>query len=230
MPKRGVNLQENEVTRAFKTVNDTYIEPISFIVPRRAEVFQSDIYPPAVGSRPGSTSSEYFGGKDAIPPKIDLENVYNNEAPTEVPSDYKPPPPLTPMPAAAETKKPEPTPREPPQPSPAMRAPASMKEQGASMSSMASKFADKKDNEEEDDDSSSFEEVAKPVERNATQSKPTVKVDSPAAAAPTGPNATLEPLPLATPGMWKVSHHPSSSLLSSHILSPIRLCLSITIN
>ena len=43
LPKRGVNTHENEVMRAFKTVNDTYIEPISFIVPRRAEVFQDDI-------------------------------------------------------------------------------------------------------------------------------------------------------------------------------------------
>lgn len=40
LPKRGVNMHENEVMRAFKTVNDAYIEPISFIVPRRAEVFQ----------------------------------------------------------------------------------------------------------------------------------------------------------------------------------------------
>ena len=43
LPKRGVNTHENEVMRAFKTVNDSYIEPISFIVPRRAEVFQDDI-------------------------------------------------------------------------------------------------------------------------------------------------------------------------------------------
>ncbi len=40
--------------RAFKTVNDSYIEPISFIVPRRAEVFQDDIFPPAVGSEPST--------------------------------------------------------------------------------------------------------------------------------------------------------------------------------
>ncbi len=43
LPKRGVNTHENEVMRAFKTVNDSYIEPVSFIVPRRAEVFQNDI-------------------------------------------------------------------------------------------------------------------------------------------------------------------------------------------
>lgn len=206
MPKRGLNLQENEVMRAYKTVNDAYVEPISFIVPRRAEVFQSDIYPPATGSKPGMTSAEFFSGKDALPPKIDMESVYNNEAPTEVPSDYKPPPPLTPMPAP-EPKKAEP-PKEPPQPSPALRTPASMKEQGASISNMASKFADSKEPEDEDD-SSSFEEVPKPVER--AQAKPTLKVDQADGPSSTSAQKPFEPLSLATPGMWKVSllTHPS---------------------
>ena len=197
MPKRGLNVQENEVMRAFKTVNDTYVEPISFIVPRRAEVFQSDIYPPATGSKPGMNCQEYFSGKEAIPPKIDMESVYNNEAPTEVPSDYKPPPPLTPMPVP-EARKPEP-PKEAPQPSPAMRAPVSMKEQGASMSNMASKFADSKNAEDDDDDSSSFEEVPKPVER--AQSKPTAKVEKVEPA----PAIIQNPLEPPTPSMWKVS-------------------------
>ena len=212
MPKRGLNLQENEVMRAYKTVNDTYIEPISFIVPRRAEVFQSDIYPPATGSKPGMTSADYFGGKDALPPKIDMEGVYNNEAPTEVPSDYKPPPPLTPMPVP-ETKKPEPpkeAAKEPPQPSPAMQTPASMKEQGASMAAMTSKFADPKEVSEEDDDSSSFEEVPKPVER--AQGKPTLRVENAESAAESN-QGSFQPLSLATPGMWKVSAQKSVEIV-----------------
>ncbi|CAI4211532.1 unnamed protein product [Parascedosporium putredinis] len=45
LPRRGLHVHENEVMRAYKTVNDSYIEPISFTVPRRAETFQSDIYP-----------------------------------------------------------------------------------------------------------------------------------------------------------------------------------------
>jgi coronin-1B/1C/6 len=90
MPKRGINLHENEVLRGFKTVNDTYIEPVSFIVPRRAEMFQSDIYPPTTGLKAGTTAEEWFGGKTALPPKISLESVYDGEAPKEVPSEYKP--------------------------------------------------------------------------------------------------------------------------------------------
>ncbi|KAL9626691.1 MAG: hypothetical protein Q9164_007818, partial [Protoblastenia rupestris] len=91
LPKRGVNVHENEVMRAFKTVNDSYIEPISFIVPRRAEVFQDDIYPPAVGLKPAMSASEWFGGKEGVPPKIDLAAIFAGEEPTEIASDSKPP-------------------------------------------------------------------------------------------------------------------------------------------
>lgn len=84
LPKRGINLHENEVLRCFKTVNDTYVQPVSFIVPRRSEMFQSDIYPPTTGIKPGVTASEWFGGKTALPPKISLESIYEGEAPKEV--------------------------------------------------------------------------------------------------------------------------------------------------
>ena len=167
LPKRGLNVHENEVMRAFKTVNDSYIEPISFIVPRRAEVFQGDIYPPVTGTKPAMSSGEWFEGKDALPPKIDLESVYAGEEPAEVPSTSAP------MPRAAPAANiPSPTKKEPesvksaPQPSPVLRAPPpSVKEQASSIANMASKFADKDDVEDEDEDSSSFEEIPKPVDR-----------------------------------------------------------------
>ena len=182
LPKRALNIHDNEVMRAFKTVNDGYIEPVAFIVPRRAEVFQGDIYPPVAGSKPGVTAQQWLDGKDALPPKIDLESVYDGQEPVEVPADYKPPPPLTPVPPPADFKKAEPAlakeePRSPSPPLTARAPPASMKEQGASVANMASKFADDKDEKEEDDeDTSSFEEVPQPATRQAppvqAQSKP----------------------------------------------------------
>ncbi|KAL7271798.1 Coronin-like protein crn1 [Rhizina undulata] len=81
LPKRGVAFHENEVMRGFKTVNDSYIEPISFIVPRRAETFQSDIYPPAYSGEPALTAEAWFAGADADPPLMDLEPIYNATAP-----------------------------------------------------------------------------------------------------------------------------------------------------
>ena len=159
-------MHDNEVMRGFKTVNDSYIEPISFIVPRRAEVFQGDIYPPVTGSKPGTTANQWLSGKDALPPKIDMESIYKGQEPVEVPSDHKPPSPVTPAAPPKEEKKPE-LKREPePEPEPPASArapPPSMKEQGKSMASMANKFTDKEkddDDGDDDDETSSFEEVA----------------------------------------------------------------------
>ena len=158
-------------------MNDGYIEPISFIVPRRAEVFQGDIYPPVTGTKPAMSSAEWFAGKDALPPKIDLESVYAGEEPAEVPSTYKP----TPQPAPA-ANIPSPTKKEPepvksaPQPSPAVRdSPPSMKEQTSSISNLTSKFVDNDESESEDEDSSSFEEIPKPVDRSEKQPQITPK-------------------------------------------------------
>ncbi|KFY83934.1 hypothetical protein V498_07875 [Pseudogymnoascus sp. VKM F-4517 (FW-2822)] len=183
MPRRGINLHENEVMRAYKTVADSYIEPISFVVPRRAEVFQSDIYPPAVGSKPGVSASEWLSGKSALPAKIDLESVYEGNAPKEVASDYKPQT-SAPAPAPAAAKAPAPAKKEP-EPTPvAQRAPPpSVSQNKVSISEMASKFQDN-DAEEEDDDASSFEEIPKPVVRpqqTTAAAKPQPKAASPVA-------------------------------------------------
>ncbi|KAG0632843.1 hypothetical protein HOY80DRAFT_706767 [Tuber brumale] len=80
LPKRGVALHENEIMRAFKTVNDTYIEPISFIVPRRAETFQSDIYPPCFNGEAVLTAGAWLGGQNAEQQTMDLEALYGGDA------------------------------------------------------------------------------------------------------------------------------------------------------
>lgn len=168
MPKRGVNMHQNEVVRIYKTVNDTYIEPISFIVPRRSEVFQDDIYPPTTGLKPAMGPSEWFAGKEAIPPKISLASLYDGEGLQEVtPTLDKPTPTISaPEPKPAEpAKAPEPAPA--PEPT-VVRPPPSIKEQGASMAAMVSKYVDEDDKTDDVDDSSSFEEVARPTERVVT--------------------------------------------------------------
>lgn len=186
LPKRGVNMHENEVMRAYKTVNDSYIEPISFIVPRRAESFQEDIFPPTVGLKPAMSSKEWFDGAEKVPPKINMESLYEGNDGEYSAVETK----ATPRPAAPvqepkkEVSQPEPEPE--PQSEPAVTArapPPSMKEQGSSMMAMASKFEDDEPVEEEDNDASSFEEVQKPVERSAFKS-PTTQVDTKPASSP----------------------------------------------
>lgn len=151
--------------RCFKTVNDGYIEPVSFIVPRRAEMFQSDIYPPTTGLKAGTTAEEWFGGKTALPPKISLESVYDGEAPKEVASDYKPAQ-VSPAPTFSPTKSE--APKAAPEPSATPRGPPpQLKDNKDSLASQADKFADK-DVDSDDESTSSFEEVAKPIQRPST--------------------------------------------------------------
>ncbi|EPX74666.1 actin binding protein [Schizosaccharomyces octosporus yFS286] len=81
VPKRGVNAADNEVMRAYKSVNDTIIEPISFIVPRRSEAYQSDIYPPAPSGKPSLSADEWFSGKDAPVDRMDMSLLYETKGP-----------------------------------------------------------------------------------------------------------------------------------------------------
>lgn len=137
-------------------------------MPRRAEVFQSDIYPPTTGIKSAASSAEWFNGKTGLPPKFSLESIYEGTEPAEIPSDYKPSysaPPVSPPATKTET--------EPPKPAPASVSvaaqrspPPSMKENKTSIASVASKFADKEEVESSDDESS-FEEIPKPAERPA---------------------------------------------------------------
>lgn len=79
-PKHAVNVKENEIVRAYKTVRDNAIEPISFIVPRRAEMFQFDIYPDAPSTKPALTASEWEDGKKVKGPVVfNMESLYEEE-------------------------------------------------------------------------------------------------------------------------------------------------------
>jgi coronin-1B/1C/6 len=184
LPKRGVNMHENEIMRAYKTVNDSYIEPISFIVPRRAESFQEDIYPPTFGLKPAMSSGEWFDGAEKLPPKINMESLYDGDEGEYSAAENK----STPKPAAParepmkELVEPKPEPK--PEAVVTARAPPpSMKEQGSSMAAMASKFEDTEPVEEDDNDASSFEEVQKPIERSAFKT-PAAQVETKPASSP----------------------------------------------
>ena len=207
LPKRGINLHENEVLRCFKTVNDSYIEAVSFIVPRRSEMFQHDIYPPTVGLKPGTTAAEWFAGKTALPPKISLESVYEGQAPTEVPAENKPAATTTAstsMSPTAVSAQPKPEPAPAPV---AQRAPSpSMQENKASMANVASKFADK---EEESSDASSFEEVPKPADRSLA-----ARIEE----KTRGPAVKLEPEPEPSPALALPS--PAAAPQASWTASP----------
>lgn len=206
--------------RAFKTVNDLYIEPISFTVPRRAETFQSDIYPACTGSKPAMSASEWLSGKIGLPPKIDLESVYEGNAPKEVAADYKPPV-ATPAPAPAPVPAARPAPKEPePTPVTTRTPPPSMAQQKGSMAAAASKFQDNEEEEEEDEaETSSFEEVQRPAPKasfpiRSEPAKPASPITSSTPAA-TAPAKAPSPIKATAPISAVRSAQPSPALSPS---------------
>ncbi|KAG5353575.1 hypothetical protein C0989_005092 [Termitomyces sp. Mn162] len=76
LPRRSLNVGECEIARAYK-VQSSSIEPIAFIVPRKADSFQSDIFPPAPSSEPSLSASEFFAGKTAPRNVVDLSSGAN---------------------------------------------------------------------------------------------------------------------------------------------------------
>jgi len=213
--------------RAYKTVNDAYIEPISFTVPRRAETFQSDIFPPAVGLKPAVSAEEWLDGKSGIPPKIDLESVYEGGAPVEVPADYSPS--TTVAPSAPEHSPVEPakpaasTSTHAPAPATVARSsPASVSDQKASLSNMASKFRDDDDNNDAVDadvksqhsDPSAFDERPVPTRsasRDNSSAKPMACVTAPCSTAPSKNAIIAKSQPAVSPAATLTSSTFSSS-------------------
>ncbi|KAK4079940.1 Coronin [Trichoderma simmonsii] len=206
IPRRGINVHENEVMRAFKTVNDNYIEPISFTVPRRAETFQADIFPPAVGLRPAVSAKEWLDGKTGLPAKIDLESVYEGTAPKEVAADYQPPAPV--VAPKVEPKKEEPK----EEPKPVVRAPPpSVSDQKSSIAAMANKFQDDEEEEPKQEEPSSFDEEVKPAQRAPLPIRSEPKPATPPAASPApAPVKPVSSVPASTPAA--ASSDPSTSL------------------
>jgi len=102
LPRRALNVGECEIARAYK-VHGSTIEPIAFIVPRRAEGFQSDIFPPAPSAEPSLTAGEFFSGKTSPAKYVALDTgaLSAGPAPTKTASAPAPAPAAMPAPAPA---------------------------------------------------------------------------------------------------------------------------------
>jgi len=104
LPRRALNVAECEIARAYKIYGNN-VEPIAFIVPRKADSFQSDIYPPAPSADPALTAGEFFSGKTAAPKLVSLEDGAISSGPTPsaalVPTRTSTGPIPSPVPVAA---------------------------------------------------------------------------------------------------------------------------------
>ncbi|PVH15805.1 uncharacterized protein CXQ87_003660 [Candidozyma duobushaemuli] len=80
-PKTACNVKDNEILKSFKTVNDSSVEPVSFIVPRKSDNFQEDIYPDAPSNKPALSSSDWFSGKEVNGPLlVKMESIYEGKS------------------------------------------------------------------------------------------------------------------------------------------------------
>ncbi|GAA5839059.1 hypothetical protein JCM5353_008719 [Sporobolomyces roseus] len=130
-PERASDVGSTEIVKAYKAAG-TMIEPISFVVPRKSDAFQSDLFPPAPSDQPALSGSDWFGGKTAPPILIDMQTrqtatssdpTYKTYTPsTSKPAPTPTPAKSTPPPAAAEPKS-EPTPPRQPSPPPRQMTP-----------------------------------------------------------------------------------------------------------
>ncbi|XP_030630812.1 coronin-2B [Chanos chanos] len=96
MPKRGLDMSACEVYRFYRLVTTKdLVEPLSFIVPRRSEGFQEDIYPMTAGNEASMTAQEWLMGQKKGPvllslkPETKILNPY--PAPVEVKRLYQHP-------------------------------------------------------------------------------------------------------------------------------------------
>jgi coronin-1B/1C/6 len=90
IPKRKVDVSKCEVMRAVK-LSTTAVDLISFIVPRRVEGFQEDLYPDCVGTVPGCRAAQWVEGNVTLPPKFSM-NI-GEEAMKQAEVAFKPAPP-----------------------------------------------------------------------------------------------------------------------------------------
>lgn len=78
MPKRGCDTSKNEIARFFK-LHPNKCEPLTFTVPRKAETFQKDLYPPTQAPEPAMSAEEWIGGQNKGPILMDMSPGGTNQ-------------------------------------------------------------------------------------------------------------------------------------------------------
>jgi len=75
LPKLACNVGECEIQVMLKATPST-VEPISFKVPRKSDLFQDDLFPATPGEVASLSADEWLAGKNADPQLVSLESGY----------------------------------------------------------------------------------------------------------------------------------------------------------
>jgi len=82
LPKRVVNTAECEVTRMLKLTTST-VEPLRFVIPRKSELFQADLFPDCRAPKSSIAADAFFSGKNAAPSLMSLDPKNRTDAPAQ---------------------------------------------------------------------------------------------------------------------------------------------------
>jgi len=74
-PKTACDIGSCEIASVLKACT-TYVEPIHFVVPRKSELFQDDIFPDTPGPDPALTAAEWLSGQTKEPKLVSLEKGF----------------------------------------------------------------------------------------------------------------------------------------------------------
>jgi len=79
LPKRVVNTQDCEVTRMLKLTTST-VEPVRFTIPRKSELFQSDLFPDCRAPKAAIKADDFFAGKNAAPCLMSMDPKHRTDS------------------------------------------------------------------------------------------------------------------------------------------------------
>ena len=73
IPKRGLDIMGCETFRIMKVTNNEGLHPLRFIVPRKSDAFQEDIFPETAAPIPAHTNAEWMKGSSKLPVTMKLD-------------------------------------------------------------------------------------------------------------------------------------------------------------
>ena len=83
MPRRGVDPSKCEIGRILKLTNNGTVEPLSFIVPRKSDLFQEDLFPPCQAGKPAHNAESFFAGNNKKPILMSMDPKDRKQEGTE---------------------------------------------------------------------------------------------------------------------------------------------------
>ena len=73
VPKRGLDVMSCETARLLKLTSNGGVHPLRFIVPRKSDAFQDDIFPDCPSATPAHTADEWAAGSSKAPVTMSLD-------------------------------------------------------------------------------------------------------------------------------------------------------------